>query len=400
MLVTPQQILTGEKKAPGKVGSLVSRRRLRWVAPGNDEYGAVLERRTVPAAVDFSAGDLPAYTPSPFFVDWLSIKQTHEIELPHICAGVVWAADENGDVQWKTIKAKPIEGSHETSVQIRCDGHTVTFSGNVSRFGRTDNLFGYDLAGCLRRVNNILARLGLPPFTAGQKFYRHVKTPSGPVLKAAWTGATISRIDLTANYETGSLANARAYLEWLATQQGNARLKVGTHPDGETVDWGRCSRAVYSKVYLKSAELRKHEGRADLIEHCEAVGLVRFEVTVKSTQLHNMGCNYLGGLDMTAIEQLYEDRRAVLTRAEHTHDDLEELPNHFRRTARDYLAGDDISKRMSTATFYRHRAGLLPYGIDIAVRRNVINFQPRVRVIELRPATVPSWYQLDERLAA
>lgn len=373
--------------------------RLRWVAPADESFAALRSAAVVPL-VDMSAGEWPAWKPQPFFVDWLSIKQTHEHELPQVCAGVVWAADESGAVQWKTVKAKAIEGSHETSVQIRCDGQTVTFSGNVSRFGRTDNLFGYDLAGCIRRVNSILARLGLPPFTIGQKFYRHVKTQGGVVLKSAWTGATISRIDLTANYETGSLSNARAYLEWLATQQGNARLKVGTSPDGETVDWGKGSRSVYSKIYLKSAELRKHDGRADLIEHCEKVGLVRFEVTVKSTQLHSMGCNYLGGLDMTQLEILFNQRASVLTRAEHTHDDLEELPNHLRRTARDYLAGDDLSKRMSSVTFWRHRKGLLPYGLDIAVRRNVINFQPRVKVIELRPAAVPSWYQLDERLAA
>lgn len=335
-----------------------------------------------------------------FFVDWLSLRQDHIAGgLPVVCCGVVMSTDEDGQMQWKTIKAQKIEGSFDTSVQLRCDGVTVHFSGNVSRFCRSNNLFGFSLTQCLAYVNEILARYNLPPFTEGEKFYRNVKTEKGHCLRPAWTGASITRIDLTSNFETGSLADARAYMEWLSTQQGNARLKVGTHGDGETVDWGRGSRNIYSKVYLKSSEIRRHGGDEKLIDYCESVGLIRFEVTVKSTMLHYLGCNYLGGLHMAQLELLFEDRKKVLTRAEHEHDELEELPRALRCTARDYLAGDNLAARLSERTFRRHRAALLPFGLDIAVRRNVINFKPRVRVIEVRPATVPDWYDF-KRIAA
>jgi hypothetical protein len=259
-------------------------------------------------------------------------------------------------------------------------------------------------------VNQILATVGLPPFTEGEKYYRTVKDRRSwnenlkpgntSSLKAAWTGCHITRIDLTANYETGSLSNARAYMEWLATQQGTARVKVGTHGDGETVDWGRGSRALYSKVYLKSAELQKHGGDAHLIDYCETVGLIRFEVTVKATWLHNAGMNYLGAFSMAEIVNLFNDRAKVLTRAEHSTDDLDQLPNALRRTARDWLAGDDLERHLSDRTFRRHRSMLLPYGIDISVKRNVHEFKPRVRVIEVRPAAIPSWYDFAERKAA
>lgn len=336
-----------------------------------------------------------------FFVDWLTIRQTHEHQLPEVNCGVVMGVDVNGEVEWQTKRASRIEGSFETSVQVRCDGNTVTFHGNVSRFGRSNNLFGYSFGQCLIRVNNILQRLGLPPFTAGQKFYRQVRHDSGECsLRPAWTGATISRIDLTANFETGSMSDARAYLAWLSTQQGSSRLKVGTYPDGETVEWGKGSRYLYQKVYIKSTDMKKRGGPQELIDYCESVGLVRFEVTAKSTWLIEKGCNYLGGFDMKQLELLFEERTSLLTRAEHTHDDLEELPNAYRRTARDYLAGDDLKKRMSKVSFWRHRKAILPYGIDISVARNVVNFQPRIRVIELKPASVPTWYQLDERLVA
>lgn len=334
---------------------------------------------------------------SAFFVDWVSMHQTHEEDLPIVNDGTVMGTDQDGELVWKTTRHAPLEGSYDTSLRVRCDGHTVAFSGNVSRFCRTDNLFGYSFKQCLTRINAVLGLQGLPPFTPGKFFRRTVKTKQGIELVPAWTGAHVTRLDLTANYETGSLANARAYLEWLSTQQGGSRIKVGTHGDGETVDWNRGSRRVYSKVYLKSAELRKHDGLDKHINHCEDVGLVRLEITVKATQLHSMGCNYLGGLDMKQLELLFDDRRKVMTRAEHTHDDLEHLPNHFRRTARDYLAGDDLIARMSKPTFWRHRQALLPYGIDIAVKRNVIDFKPRVRTIEVRPASVPSWYDFNER---
>lgn len=336
----------------------------------------------------------------PFFVDWLTIQQSYDYDLPQVTAGVVWSADAQGQVEWQTVRAAIVEGSYDTSIQVRCDGRTVRLSGNVSRFGRSDNVFGYDLAACLRRASSIVAQFGLPPFTAGQKFYRHAKIAGVVDLRPAWTGARISRLDLTANYETGSMSDARAYLAWLGTQQTSARIKVGVHGDGETVDWGRGSRRVYAKAYLKAPELLRHNGPRQLIEYCQDAGVVRFEVTVKANQLQSMGCDYLGGLDMGQLIELFEERRSVLVRASHTHDDLERLPNTLRRTARDWLAGDDLRARMSLATFKRHRSGLLPYGIDIAVKRNVVNFKPRVRVIEVRPAIAPPWYDFNERLIA
>jgi hypothetical protein len=394
MLVTPHNIPNSWNNRADITGFPLSSR-----ITGYCEYNPDLALKRVP----MHFGDLTHRdtTEEPFFVDWLTIKQSYDYELPHINAGVIFSVDANGEVEWQTQRASKIQGSYETSIQLRCDGHTVTFSGNVSRFGRTDNLFGYSFGNCLNRIAVILRRFGLPAFTAGQKFYRNVRHSDGTYSqKLAYTGATISRIDLTKNYETGSISNARAYLEFLATQQGNARLKVATTSDGETVHWGAGSRRIYSKVYIKSSEMRKHSMPNDLVEYCEKVGMVRFEITAKATQLQDMHCNYLGSFDMKQIENLFNERASLLTRAEHTVDDLEQLPNAFRRTARDYLAGDDMAMRLKKSSFATHRKALLPYGIDIAVRRNVIDFKPRVRVIELKPASVPCWYQLDERLAA
>lgn len=349
---------------------------------------------------------------SGIFCDWISIHQDHGCELPIVNDGIVMSVDEDGQVRWKSHRPTAVEGSHSTQVRVRSDGNGyVSFSGNVSRFGRPHNLFGFDLGECLHRINEILGWYGLPPFTRGMEIPRISKVSGrwcsadrgrAMQVKIEWTGARITRLDLTQNFGTGSLSDARAYMEWLSTQQHTARIKVGTYHDGETVDWGRGSRRIYSKAYLKSAELARHGAPVEAVRYCEDRGVIRFEVTVKSTQLIDMGCHFLGSLDMTQLELLFAERREVMTRAEHTHDDLEQLPNTLRRTARDWLAGDDLAKRMSERTFRRHRKELLEYGIDIAVKRNVVEFKPRVRVIEVRPLTQSDFqdFLYEQRKAA
>lgn len=334
-------------------------------------------------------------TEAPFFVDWLTITQEWpECGLPLVHAGVVWAADEQGQVQWRTTRRVQHEGSFETSIAVRCDGCRVEISGNLGRFGRPDNVFGFGLDECIRRANAILAEYGLPAFTAGG---RHHRVGRDGQVSVVWTGARISRIDLTANYETGSPDNARAFLQYLGTQH-KAKQRGRTVGQGTTVEWGRGSRRQYWKCYDKATEMVAH-GCTDvrLIQHCQAVGLVRLEGTIRSNALTEIGAAFLGdyltGWAMPQLIRLFEESSSLLSRAEKTTDDLDNLPRTLRGTARDYLAGMDLRSVLSRRTFYRHRQDLLPFGIDIAMT-NVAPFKPRVQVIQLKPAVRPSWYQL------
>ena len=194
--------------------------------------------------------------PEPFFCDWLSIYQSHPVaDLPLIDSGCVMACDTDGTLSWKTVRKFRFEGSHETGVNVRCDGSTVWFEGNVSRFGRTNNLFGYSLRECIIIVNDILAYLGLPPFTMGQRYLRSKFSADSAFsdrdrskckdIVEVWTGARVTRLDMTANYATGSKADALAYLDWLSSQQYSASVKVGTYPGGDTVDCGRGCKRVF-----------------------------------------------------------------------------------------------------------------------------------------------------------
>lgn len=329
------------------------------------------------------------------FCDWLSIYQDHHNliqTLPLFNDGAVCVIDKDGCVKHTTLKKMRIEGSHESSLFIRCDGHRVSFDGNVSKFARRDNVFGYPFGDALARVNSILSSFELPPFTQGD---RHISNFKGNP-RSIWTGAKVTRVDMTQNFATGSKDEAVAFMRYLQSQQAS-RMKVGTYGDSDTVDWGRGSRRVYSKAYLKGNELRKH-GQGDfyvmrLADWCDSVGLVRFETTYKATQLHAMGCHYLGGFDMRQLELDFEERKELLTRQSATLDDLTALPRNVLGTLRMWQSGDSM-EGLSRPTFYRHRKVLLPYGVDIAVKSNVVKFQPRTRVITLGPVAPPDFYEL------
>ena len=350
------------------------------------------------------------------FCDWVSMYQRHDGGgLPLVNDGAFVRYNADGAHECTTLKKLKLEGSNETGVFVRCDGETVWFEGNVSRFGRPDNVFGFTFAECVQRINALLIGHGLPPFTPGKKMW--VKCADGD--RPNYTGARITRLDMTENFFAGSSENAYAFMRYLQMQQAS-RLKTGTYGEGETVDFGRGSRRVYSKAYLKHVELLRHMKKAkknqtdystpfdpyiqNLSDWCKENGLVRFETTYKSTYLIDNHQNYLGGIDMSILEIDFQKRQEVFTRASCELDDLSSLDKASLSIYRMWQAGDDLPSMLSKTRFYVHRAKLLPYGIDIAIKSNVINFQPKTRVIKLAPATMPTFYELPKptliRLAA
>jgi hypothetical protein len=325
------------------------------------------------------------------FCDWLTITQDHHIQgLPLVVSGIVMELDENGVEQWRTLKGVKHEGSHETSVQVRCDGSRVTVSGNLGRYGRPDNMFGPTFEFCVLVASLIATQYGLPPFTPGQSgWLQGCET-------LHWSGATISRVDLTQNYSLGSHADAMAYLRWLSTQQA-ARVKVGTYEGGGTVDWGRGSRRIYAKSYCKFLELQHHKSTdTELLNFCKDQGIVRHEITLKSNLLRDSGLRFLGSCNMGELIKLFDSRVEHLHRATAETSLIADLPKAARLAFADWQAGREFAG--SRATFYRRRKDLLPFGVDIAVPCNVVQFVPPTRILKVEPTRMPAWYQ--ERLRA
>ncbi len=329
------------------------------------------------------------------FVDWLTIRQSHAGGgLPVLKGGSFVELDASGKCVSVTEKRCKVIGSHETSVFLRCDGHTVEFSGNISRFGRRDNLWGLSFPDAIRKVNALLCIHGLPSFTPGRCMYVNVNGHP----KRHWTGAVITRLDFTKNFFTGSKADASAFMRWLQSQQAS-RLKTGVYADGETVDWGRGSRYIYQKVYTKANELRVHNKLGSLyVEklavYCDAVGLVRYEVEYKSMILARLGCRFLGSFNENILFQDFEERSKALFLYDTLKiDDMTELPQKLLGIYRMWQSGDDLS-RIPRRSFYRYRNQLRKYGVDIAVKSNVRPFPEKVRVIRLGVALPPDWYDL------
>lgn len=357
------------------------------------------------------------------FCDWVSIYQSHDglsEALPKVNDGAFVRYNSDGSHECTTLRKLKIEGSHETGVFLRCDGETVWFEGNVSKFGRQDNVFGFSFLQCIARINALCALVGLPPFTSGH-FFRSQHND-----KLVFNGARVTRLDLTNNFSAGSKENAYAFMRHLAMQQAS-RLKTGTYGEGETVDFGRGSRRVYSKAYLKGPELLRHLRKKSkmkpgeemyvcaatrpfnpyveqLAAWCEETGLVRFETTYKSTYLIDNCQNFLGGIDMRHLEKDFLSRQEVFTRANCEIEDLSSLSKTTLSVLRMWQAGDDLTSKVKRSQFFVHRRNLLPFGVDISIKSNVLNFQPRVRVIKLSPCVVPDFYQLPQpqnlRLAA
>lgn len=345
--------------------------------------------------------------PDSVFCDWVSMYQTHGHGLPKINDGAFVRYDGQGVHQSTTLKKLRIAGSHESAVFVRCDGETVSFEGNVSKFGRQDNVFGFSFPECIQRINALLSTLGLPPFTPGQRM-EAVRKNCDDNAQWIWTGARLTRLDLTENFQAGSKENAYAFMRFLASQQASL-LKTGTYGEGETVDFGRGSKFVYSKAYLKGPELLRHARKLKdpenasqrsydpylepLAAWCSSVGLVRFETTYKSRFLTQHGLNFLGGFDMPTLLKDFENRKSVFTRANCDVDELTDLDAKTLAVYRMWQAGDDLTSKFKKTAFYKHRSRLLPYGVDIARKSNVVAFQPRTRVITLGPVSPPSFYE-------
>lgn len=327
----------------------------------------------------------------PFFVDYLTIRQTHHTGgLPVINGGRVVRIDSDGEVEYIVDRRQGLAGSYESRVELRCDGQTVEFSGNISRYGRQDNLFGYSFQESVDRINCLLQSFGLPSFTAG-KLFRFVDKGW------QWTGARVSRIDLTCNYATGSMLDTEALLRSMAGQH-IGRQKGSLSVNGATVEYGRGSKYVYGKLYCKTTELRKHKTRKsgqhvtqEVIDYCSDMGILREEFTLKSRFLTQSGLAFLGAITDERLREVYMQRSQLQRLEQVKYENVNDLPRYLRATYVSWKHGFPIE--LSESTFYRHRRALLAYGIDISIPNNVHTLPIKVKTITLNALTAPDWYK-------
>lgn len=406
--------------AGGVVGEHLSPLNFPEAYRPSKRYGSVT--RTEPATFGqkrtFTAGvDLDCPIGLDVFCDWLTIYQDHaEGELPIINDGFVVRFEPDcfkKSMDFETGELRPMfdatkaeytvsrrmehEGSYETKVSIRCDGRRVELSGNVGRFGRTDNLFGSKVLETIDRANQILAALGLPPFTC---------TDRNPMQARQDTfhknNAVITRVDLTANFSAGSREAAFRVLNWMSGQ-GTAR-NSGKNPRnyGNGVTWNEGSKRHYEKLYFKADELGKHVSD-EVRQYCEDNGLLRYEVSLKARELADRGLQSLVGWahvtkEGTRMENvIYGKFAEVLTRNQVTVTEIQDIPGKLGLIARSYLNGENPYESLNAPerTVRRWRSQLMAYGLDIAQPIDVTRLTTRIRVIDLQPVAAPHWYNRE-----
>lgn len=329
---------------------------------------------------------------SPLFIDWLTIRQVYPGGgLPVFCDGWATVTDRDGAIDRETVLRAQVEGSFDSRMFLRCDGNSVEFHGNIARYGRPDNVFGYGWSETIRRVNALLNLHSLPPFTAGE---RSRYADSGVV----WTGARVSRIDITTNYATFSEQNAQRVI--FALGQHRVGRQHGTvSPDEGTVMYGYGSKYVSSKVYIKHGELLRHRRTLhgshvdpEVIEFCRGLGVIREEITLKSRYLTQSGLCWLGELSDAHLGAVYRERSQFRRFREMEIKDTSALSAAARGVLARYEQGEPHGLKKSA--FYKYRREIMnTVGVDISIPRNVERIVLPVKVIEIEQLVAPDWYR-------
>jgi II/X family phage/plasmid replication protein len=155
-------------------------------------------------------------------------------------------------------------------------------------------------------------------------------------------------------------------------------------------------------MYAKLLEMRKHRPKGlsdDEFERlCEyAKSALRIEIRLHRLELAEKGLDFGYAWTPETAVRLYNEYVAAINIAGEVampENLAEQLPGALRSSYMLWRDGVDLRSRLKKPTFYRHRAGLLKFGVDIAVKvpRNAsANIVPLRSVFEAVPLGVPEW---------
>ncbi|MBF8179802.1 phage/plasmid replication domain-containing protein [Herminiimonas contaminans] len=335
------------------------------------------------------------------FIDRLYLNQEfHGVETPNLFNGHVARFDDDGVQEWMQPSAAVLEGTYDTRILAKSFGGRSFLRGNPGRFGRPDNVFNLDWQQTWEKANRLAEKFGLPLFTHGTPSLNVSDRDRAHGVDCVWTGATVSAIDATSNFATGSKENAFLFLQWLEGQHIE-RVRGGVGRQG-SVRFGD-GNGLQVEAYYKADEMIDHAKndhkrneikKSQLWQWLNDLGVIRLEVRAKRNHLRDRNLGYSGAITMEKIKQLYDDKTSVIRRISNDVDafDFTKLPLRMAGIAREYLAGAEMRSRMPKSSFYKARRELLSHGIDIATPNKIRTILPRVKVIELKPLTAPDWY--------
>lgn len=371
----------------------------------------------------------------PWFIDKLNIEQVHP-EFINIGQVMYYEFDQlTGETTIERPKKfkESVQASYSTSIRITVDGQRVRVEGNPSRFGRPENVFGLtSIEDCVQVYNQILARLGIPPFATGR--FEFLMGTEDKKQRKTYTGAIIKHIDITKNHAVG-YQNEYAFLRGVATLSLPNGKKPFLYPNGATLEWsgskcGRGSSWDYTKIYIKSVDLIDKEksnltGASEEIseyyrhikECCQANGVVREEHSWKNKKLSRYDLCYYGYVTleqlvnhhtMVTLETLCKTLEVSVVDYQTIADQLikrevvksRQAANATECYAMKWLHGGqnfNLDTLKKTSQFFVHKARLLKLGIDISVpfdpSKTIVPMVRKQSVISIGDFSAPHWYR-------
>lgn len=331
-------------------------------------------------------------------IDWLDFV-VPVVHTP-IPAGRVISVSPDGVTEYDIPKRMKIAGSFESSYFARSQGGDgrgnateLFLSGNPAKFLQGHNVFGSaDCIGLASAVvSKILGSLDIPSDLA--------------VAQVERGNFSVKRIDITRSFAFANREEVKAVLGTLAV---NARSRMGrAQTRGGTVYFGQNSSRHSIKYYCKGEELeagKKHKLPPQLENtplKSFADNLLRAEVTLRSKELkENLKIEKGHDLPEKVVNELYWKyfgRVEVSAQAQIASHEIEALPRNVRSTYLLWKEGVIPRNIMSKATFYRHRAELMYYGVDISLPYSgpTSNVIPLFREVVGTSVDVPDWAYTD-----
>ena len=237
-------------------------------------------------------------------------------------------------------------------------GHVshLSFSGNPTKYLQGHNCFGIDCLRTLARgmVADVMPRLGFDAVTVARVLQR---------IDAL--DFEVSRVDITRMFALGTDEDVQDYLYMLPLTVKARGNRCGNSHD--TFYVGQTSTLWTLKFYNKWRELQSRSKHHSLPDDLKLSGIddfvkgqLRVELTLRKKQLD----------------------RYQLTNAAKLQEKISEL--FIEHAGKIDMTNQSINEKklldLSRATYYRHRAELLKYGIDIA--KTPIHNEARKAVVE------------------
>jgi len=370
------------------------------------------------------------------FIDWLTISQEHDHDLPIVGNIVHLTVDENTNQVLSTCRPRfKHEGSFSTSITIHIQGRKIRVEGNPSRVGRLDNLFGHQtIEQCVSVYNALLREYGLPGFSRCTRLDIRQGVSGAKSGDRIADGAKIERIDLTTNVALGE-GNVIAYLRGVSSQRIGHSIGF-LYPNGRTVAWtpkgnGKGGRLQYRKAYDKAFEMEQNclpkikrvfgESSEEykyvkrVRDYCAQEGVVRMEQELKSEFLQREALCYWGLFDERRLAELHSEFLKIDEKLKVTAMDIVSISeqllaenivdstrsaNTTAMYAIQWMTGqrfDFAKKQVQT-----HAARLNKIGINIRNACDTSRFAPvfvrQCREVTKSTLAVPVWYQRANHL--